>query len=414
MGASLRFGSELRRLRQEAGLSLGRFALAVNYSKGHLSKIERGEKRTPPGLARRCDALLGAEGRLQRLAEPDAQPARPAPEDGTWLVDRRSLLTAGAGSLIGLGLGTSEAVAGTDAVSPTLALFRVQFDQMRQLGQSTDPAVVLPLLEAQTRTVAELAGRGAPADRAGMLLLASRFAEYAGWMAQEAGDNAAALSWTADAVELAQAAGDRDLASYALVRRALVTLYGSDAAQTVALARRAQSSGLPPRIRGLAAQREAQGHALAGDERAALAGLERARALLASADAGSGSGEPVIGTTSLADPAAMVTGWCLYDLGRPREAAEVLDRECARIDPRALRARTRYGLRRALAHAAAGEIEQSCGIAAELLDLTASVPSATVGADVRRLARELSRFRAERAVRDLQPALARALAPAGA
>lgn len=40
-----------------------------------------------------------------------------------------------------------------------------------------------------------------------------------------------------------------------------------------------------------------------------------------------------------------------------------------------------------------------------------AVPSATVNSDIRRLARELSRFRSNGAVRDLQPALARVLAP---
>jgi hypothetical protein len=39
-----------------------------------------------------------------------------------------------------------------------------------------------------------------------------------------------------------------------------------------------------------------------------------------------------------------------------------------------------------------------------------AVPSATVNSDIRRLARELARFRSSRAVRDLQPALARVLA----
>jgi hypothetical protein len=41
-----------------------------------------------------------------------------------------------------------------------------------------------------------------------------------------------------------------------------------------------------------------------------------------------------------------------------------------------------------------------------------TVPSATVNSDIRHLARELSRFRSSRAVHDLQPALARVLAPA--
>jgi hypothetical protein len=65
-----------------------------------------------------------------------------------------------------------------------------------------------------------------------------------------------------------------------------------------------------------------------------------------------------------------------------------------------------------LAHAASGEVEHACTIAGELLGVMPAVPSATVNSDVRRLAQELSRFRSSRAVRDLQPALARVLAPA--
>jgi hypothetical protein len=229
-------------------------------------------------------------------------------------------------------------------------------------------------------------------------------------MAQEAGDNEAALGWTGEAVELARAGGDLDLASYALVRRALVTFYDSDAEQTIALASQAQDSGLPPRIRGLATQRKAQGQALTGDELTCLNSLDQARELLGSADSRTGT-EPVLGTTSVADPVAMVTGWCLYDLGRPKAAAKIFDQECSRIAPQAFRTRTRYGMRRSLAHAASGEVEHSCEIAKELLDITATVPSATVKADIRRLAKELSRFRANRAVRDLQPALAQALSP---
>ncbi|MGW0607317.1 helix-turn-helix domain-containing protein [Streptomyces sp. NPDC002640] len=68
MSTSLRFGPELRRLRQNAGLTLTEFSTALNYDKGHLSKVERGERSASPELASRCDAFLGANGELQRLA----------------------------------------------------------------------------------------------------------------------------------------------------------------------------------------------------------------------------------------------------------------------------------------------------------------------------------------------------------
>lgn len=411
MSTTLRFGPELRRLRQEAGLTLTEFSVALNYDKGYLSKVERGKRSASLALARRCDAFLGANGELQRLAVRPETTSDATDTASSWRIGRRAVLSASTGTLIDLGLKLGGQA--SSAADPLLPSFRTQFDQLRKLGQSTAPGALLPLLETQTRMVAGLAAGIPTAHRAPVLLLASRFAEFTGWMAQEAGDSGAALGWTGEAADLARAGGDPYLGSYALVRRALVTLYGGDAAGTVALARRAQSDGLPPRIRGLAAQREAQGHALVGDERDCLRSLDRARELLDSDDARSDA-EPVIGTSHVSDPAAMTTGWCLHDLGRPKAAAEILDRECRRLPPHALRTRARYGFRRSLAHAAAGEVEHACAIAGELLGVMPAVPSATVNSDVRRLARELSRFRSNRAVRDLQPALARVLASAQA
>jgi len=118
---------------------------------------------------------------------------------------------------------------------------------------------------------------------------------------------------------------------------------------------------------------------------------------------------PVLGPTNLTDPATMITGWCLYDLGRPGEAAEVLDREITLVPSHALRSRTRYGVRRAMAHAAAGEIEHACEIAESLLAGVGVVGSATIRTDLRRLSRTLSRFRSTRSVRELSPLLAAAL-----
>ncbi|WP_374684188.1 helix-turn-helix domain-containing protein [Streptomyces sp. ODS05-4] len=81
-------------------MTLTEFSVALNYDKGHLSKVERGERSASPELARRCDAFLGADGELQCLAAP--------PETGTdsgatgspagprrWLVGRRAVLSAG-------------------------------------------------------------------------------------------------------------------------------------------------------------------------------------------------------------------------------------------------------------------------------------------------------------------------------
>lgn len=403
MDVPLRFGAELRRLREEAGMTLKQLAAVTTYSTGHLSKIERGVNPPTMSLAQCCDAYFNAGGRLRRLfsAEDQSVGSRPRPA-------RRRVIVTGVGSLIAARLADgsgSEPVGDQDL--PPGALFQEQLHQMKRLGQSLAPAAMLPVLRSQATTVTTLASRTTGSSRTGLLITASRFAEYIGWMAQENGDEATALRATAEAVELAQAGGDTDLADYALVRRALVTYYNGDAPRTIALARQAQHSAAPPRVRGLAAQREAQGHALAGDEKACRRALERARDLLA-ADVDPSAG-PVLGTTQLKDPVSMVEGWCLHDLGRSRQAADVLERQCRRIAPHALNTRARYGLRHALALAASGEIERSCETARELLAFMSVVPSATVRTDVRRLDREWSRFRGNPVVRGLRPALANVL-----
>ncbi|MEU6775056.1 helix-turn-helix domain-containing protein [Streptomyces sp. NPDC046759] len=61
------FPAQLRRRRQQRGLSLADLARQTHYSKGYLSKIETGAKRATVDVARRCDQILGANGELLRL-----------------------------------------------------------------------------------------------------------------------------------------------------------------------------------------------------------------------------------------------------------------------------------------------------------------------------------------------------------
>src|SRR5262245_49938122 len=70
------FGIELRRMRIAAGLSLTGLGDRLHYSKGHLSKIENGQKAPSVELVRRCDAELGAQGTLIALVpqEPGVAP----------------------------------------------------------------------------------------------------------------------------------------------------------------------------------------------------------------------------------------------------------------------------------------------------------------------------------------------------
>jgi len=140
-------------------------------------------------------------------------------------------------------------------------------------------------------------------------------------------------------------------------------------------------------MRSAAALREAQGYALAGAAKLCEEALDRAAELQASAE------ESRYGTTSLVDQVAIATAWSFHDLGRHTEAAAILDRQVPLIAPAALRARTRFGLRRALAHAEAGDLDHACELVADLLDDVRQVQSATVHIDLTAFSQLLSRQR---------------------
>ncbi len=63
------FGFELRRYRQEAGLSQEKLAKLIGYSLGTVSMVETGKRPPTEDFVRRCDEALGAGGALIRIKE---------------------------------------------------------------------------------------------------------------------------------------------------------------------------------------------------------------------------------------------------------------------------------------------------------------------------------------------------------
>ncbi|MEV6237126.1 helix-turn-helix transcriptional regulator [Lentzea sp. NPDC051838] len=343
------FGQEVRRLRNERGLSLTQLESRVQYSKGHLSKIENGKVQPNPGMARVLDDALQAAGRLTEMAD---APPRPVPTDHT-----------------------------------TLRTYDSMFEHHRALGHRQSPDIVLPSLRHEMDVLNTLA-RSAddPGLGRALWLLAARYAEYAGWMEQERGDDASAAEMTKRAVLFAAKGGDPELEAWAWVRSAEFALYRGDARGTVHSALRASKSRSLA-VQAAAALREAQGYALAGAGERCEDALERAEELRQAAS------ETRYGTTSLIDQVAVTRAWSFHDLGRHAEAAAILDAQLPLIAPSALRARTRFGLRRALAHAAAGDVDYACDLVTDLLDDIRQVQSATVHIDLTAFSKLLSRLR---------------------
>lgn len=416
------FAVRLREFRNARGISLGTLAKRTHYSKGYLSRVENGLQSPSLMLARQCDAALDADGHLIALASGSTN-GRPTPnrklpthETETWVLEmddngsvwfrpvaRRQAMTSGAALLTAMCAPMGHAQPRMEQL-PTIDTFTAMFGELRRMGQQLAPRYVLPTLVAQTHALRGIAKDAAPRTRAGALRLAARYAEYTGWMAQETGQNAATVWWTEWAAEMAAAGGDEDMAAYSLVRRALVRLYAGDASETIELAQHAQrNAGTSSRVRGLAAQREAQGHALAGASTECMLALDRSTELLSLG--ASEDGAPVLGTSTVANPAVLTRAWCLHDLGRTAEAAELLDRELRAVQPGATRFQARWGARRALAYARSGEVEHACDLVADLLPKCDAADSATIRSDLRDLAKTLSRWLQHPRVQAIYPAL---------
>jgi hypothetical protein len=417
----LEFGTELRRRRQLAELSLTQLAELVHYSKGHLSKVESGDKAANATLARMCDNALSAGGALVALVAPlsagadDDEPDNPELGGDSWAMrlssDGGMQLARDAGDSVafhdasefGPGFGADRLPADPTAM---LAIFGVRFEQTRALSQMMSPALVLPGLIGETHLLRGLAVLAAPDSAAALWRLAAQFAEVAGWMFQELGDDRQATWWTDYAVRMAEKGDDLSLRPYGLFRRSDITLHADDPQGTFDLARRIQADpATTVRVRGLAVQREANAHALLGDHDACMLALDLSATLLDEANQASAGGR-MLGMTLTPDPTVMARGWCLFDLGRPADAAAVLETGISGFAAGANRARARYGVRTALAQAAADEVDRACEIVEWLADDLRQIDSATVRHDVRLLHRELRRRSGQSRVRDVLPVLA--------
>lgn len=391
----------------------------VHYDKSYLSKIENGLKAASIDVARRCDAVLGADGALAALVPHTAAAGSSMIDGSTWGDDvwvlslaqnGRNQFTPTSGQLApatGIGFDIPyRDVSGTDA--ETLAVFESLFHECVRLSERVGANAAIPTVIAQVHVLRNLAGAARSATERTLLVLAGRYAEYAGWMAQEAGDDRAALWWTNLSADIAGQAASIDLAAFACARKAEIALYCEDTVQSVALARQAQQNlGVLPRIRGFAALREAQAHALTGDYDECRRSLDRAAALLDTERAATLGGLPVP-PLGYRVPGS-VTGWCLHDLGRTQEATTILDAEITFIPQSYRHAAGRYRVRRTLAYAASGEIDHACALAHDILDGPEPVRSAVIRRDVRDLARTLARWHTHRPVRELYPRLTAAM-----
>ncbi|QUQ64599.1 Helix-turn-helix domain protein [Kutzneria sp. CA-103260] len=329
-------------------------ARRANVSEGQICNLESGRRNPTSAAAAACDAACDAGGVLIKLAE---TARRGAPADSPVAVDS---LVAGYGRIL---------------------------EELKDIGRSAGPRFVDASLRSIARILTDTASHAEADRRDEIWLLASRFAEYTGWMAQEAGNFAEALRWTDLAVRWGANGGDETMAAYALVRKAFIAEHRGDAATAIRLA--GQAAGHPaatPLIRAHAARREAQGHASIGDYGACHEALERSRGHAHQDNRHGARWGPRIENGN----PRLIEASCMISLRRFEQAADIFAIELERHPalPHDSNSRSRFTIRQATAMAGIDHLDQACQVIEALLPTILKLDSATIRAELGRFVQQ--------------------------
>ncbi|MEU3568319.1 hypothetical protein AB0E96_07800 [Kitasatospora sp. NPDC036755] len=227
-----------------------------------------------------------------------------------------------------------------------------------------------------------------------LLTIGARTAEFLGWLNQDLGDFDRALFWSDRAMEWAQEAGDDVMAAYVLFRKSNQATAQRNAQKTVSLARAAQRSvGATHRIRALAAQQEAQGHAMMGNPRFAQAKFDEAHEIAAAPD-DSHADDALDLAYCTPTYIEMQRANCLIELGDPHTAVGMFEAELRVLPPVYRNDQGVYLSRLARAYAVSGEPEQAVAAADRALSIAVDTESARAMSELSTAGKALQRWSA--------------------
>ncbi|MFF0488041.1 helix-turn-helix domain-containing protein [Nocardia sp. NPDC004068] len=305
---------------------------------------------------------------------------------------------------------------GGDAVPAASALIEqplvdsllASLEQYAATDMMKGPHLLIPVVEQQMIFIDQvmIGSRGRTRER--LLYVSARYAEFMGWLQQDAGDLSSAMSWSNAALELAEGRGDVHLLSYLRMRKSNIA---SDArkpevATVFARAALTNSSSLPPRLRAVALRQLAHGYALTGDRDACARSLDQAHAFAAAP----GDRLPVdMAAYCTTGYIAMEAAHCWVELGRPAAALEVLRAGLSDWKP-GNRRDLGVGLARlAVTHASLAQADEALEVAGHSLTILADTRSNRIARQLRRGIEELARAGLAGYARELDRKLQRTL-----
>jgi tetratricopeptide (TPR) repeat protein len=382
------------------GITQGQLSVLTGIPQGRISEYKT-HKRIPtatatfetfadgvgiPPAARRA---LGLAAEAAGSGPPGPLAERSAGIDGASLADVRPLLS---------NLSRTSAI---PVLSALRGMFRgyVEADQLMGSMCITGPIQLhMPVVERACEVT-----RGA--DRAEMLRFACQFAEFGGWLFQDAGDLACAADWTARALDYALELGDQRVIAYTLMRKAMIATESGSPAQGLGIANSAleYKDALTPRLRAVILRQRSYSHAALGD---AIFSAKDSDDAVTEAIAGMRQDEQDVAPYCTPTYAAMEAGASWLLLGHPRTAISALETGRSEwLDNSQVRDYALCLSRLAAAYAEAGELERARVAAAEVLTLAQGLGSRRVASRIDLVYRRLARWHQDPAVASLRGSL---------
>jgi len=227
-----RIGAEVRRRRLAQGLTLAELGLRAGYSPQHLSSLELATGT----VARQClaaiaaiDAALDANGALlehvpalvcERALANHARAAARRYDEEVEPTNRRGLLGGAAGAAL-TAAAVGPAPAAAREVDPGLP---EHWTALLALLGSHDamhgPHDVLSVVEREVRVIGEHRATARGELRTELMRLEARWAQFAAWLSNDAGNARARHAWADRARQLARQARYPDMLAFINVRRA--------------------------------------------------------------------------------------------------------------------------------------------------------------------------------------------------
>jgi tetratricopeptide (TPR) repeat protein len=235
-------------------------------------------------------------------------------------------------------------------------------------------------------------------DRNEMLRFACQFTEFSGWIFQDAGDLASAMRWTDRALDYALELGDQRVIAYTLMRKAMIATESGDPARGLGIANSAleYKDCLTPRLRAVILRQRSYSNAALGE---VIASARDSDDAVIEAVAGENQGEQDRAPYCTPTYVAMEAGASWVILGHPKTALPILEKSRTEwLGQTQVRDYALCVSRLAIAYAAAGELEQACSAAEEVIGLARGLGSRRVVGQIDLLYRRLARWRQDPAV----------------